>query len=42
MEIYRGAACNKCNLQLKLSYRIPVVFHNLRGYDCHLLIQKLG
>ena len=41
-ENYRGAACNKCNLQMKLTHIIPVVFHNLRGYDSHLLMQKLG
>src|SRR5271165_6576199 len=34
---YRGAACNTCNLQMKLSRKIPVVFHNLRGYDSHML-----
>ena len=40
--LFRGAACNECNLRLKLTNRIPVVFHNLRGYDSHLLMQKLG
>src|SRR6266581_4213600 len=40
--LYRGPACNKCNLKLTLTRRIPVVFHNLRGYDSHLLMQKLG
>ena len=39
---YRGAAHDKCNLQLKLSHTIPVIFHNLRGYDSHHLMQKLG
>ena len=39
---YRGAACNRCNLQMKLTRKIPVVFHNLRGYDCHMLMQELG
>src|SRR5277367_5195107 len=39
---YRGAACNKCNLQLKLSHKIPVIFHNLKGYDGHLLMQEIG
>jgi len=39
---FRGAACNACNLKLKLSHRIPVIFHNLRGYDSHLLMQKIG
>ena len=39
---YRGTACNRCNLGMKLSTVIPVVFHNLRGYDSHLLLQELG
>ena len=39
---YRGAACNRCNLQMKLTHKIPVVFHNLRGYDSHMLMQELG
>ena len=29
---FRGAAHNSCNLKFKLSGKIPVVFHNLRGY----------
>lgn len=36
---YRGAACNSCNLKLKTS-KIPVVFHNLSGYDSHLIIKS--
>ena len=39
---YSGAACNTCNLQMKLTRKIPVVFHNLRGYDSHMLMQELG
>jgi len=39
---YRGASCNKCNLKLSLSDTIPVIFHNLRGYDSHLLMQVIG
>ena len=42
---YRGAAHNACNLQLRLSPKtttIPVVFHNLRGYDSHLLMQAIS
>jgi hypothetical protein len=40
--MYRGAAHDKCNLKLKISHTIPVIFHNLRGYDSHHLMQKIG
>ena len=40
--IYRGAAHNKCNLQYRKPKFIPVVFHNLSGYDSHLFIKNLG
>ena len=39
---YRGAACSKCNLKMKKPKFIPVVFHNLEGYDSHLFIKTLG
>ena len=42
---YRGAAHNECNLKLKLNPKtmpIPVVFHNLEGYDGHLLMQTMA
>jgi hypothetical protein len=36
---YRGRAHNKCNLNYNLkNYMIPVFFHNLKGYDSHLII----
>ena len=41
-ERYRGAAHNACNLQLRLSTAIPAVFHNLHGYDSHLLMQAIS
>ena len=37
---YRGALHSKCNLRLRRSRNIPVFFHNLTGYDCHLLFVK--
>ena len=39
---YRGAAHNSCNLKYKKPDFIPVVFHNLSGYDSHLFIKNLG
>jgi hypothetical protein len=41
---YRGAAHKSCNLKLKIKpneTKIPVVFHNLKGYDSHLIMQKI-
>ena len=37
---YRGAAHNACNINYFSNRYLPVVFHNLRGYDSHLIIKK--
>ena len=39
---FRGAAHNSCNLKYKKPKFIPVVYHNLSGYDSHLFIKNLG
>ena len=39
---YRGAAHSICNLNFKLTDKIPVVFHNLKGYDSHFIMQEIG
>ena len=36
---YRGAAHNDCNLKCKKPLFLPVIFHNLQGYDLHLFIK---
>ena len=38
---YRGAAHNKCNLKCRKLKVLPVIFHNLQGYDAHLFIKEL-
>ena len=37
---YRGAAHWKCNMNLKTSKKFFVIFHNLRGYDSHLILKN--
>ena len=40
--LYRGPAHSLCSLRYKIPFYIPVVFHNLSGYDAHLFIRELG
>ena len=39
---YRGAACDKCNLRMRVPKFVPVLFHNLEGYVSHLFVKSLG
>ena len=39
---YRGATHWSCNINLKVSKKVPVIFHNLKGYDSHLIFKKLS
>ena len=42
---YRGSAHQDCNLKLTINpekIKIPVIFHNLKGYDSHLIMQEIG
>ena len=39
---FRGAAHSTRNLKYQISkkiYKLPVMFHNLRGYDAHIIMQ---
>ncbi|KAJ8979671.1 hypothetical protein NQ317_001071 [Molorchus minor] len=36
-----GAAHSVCSLNYKLPNIIPIIFHNIGGYDCHLFIKEL-
>jgi hypothetical protein len=35
----RGASCQKCNLNPSF---IPVIMHNCRGFDSHLIMSAIG
>ena len=39
---HRRAAHNDCNLNCSFTGRIPIILHNLRGYDSYLIMQGLG
>ena len=40
--LYQEAAHNDCNLKCRIPDQIPILFHNLSGYDAHLFIKELG
>ena len=37
-----GAAYRQCNLERPVSFKIPVFFHNFRGYNAHLIVHEFG
>ena len=39
---FRGAAHFSRNANFKISKKVPVVFHNLKGYDGHLIMRGLS
>ena len=39
---YRGCTHRDCDIKVKLNHKTYIVFHNLKNYDSHLLMQELG
>ena len=39
---FRGAAHWSCNINLQLTKKVPIIFHNLRCCDSHLIFCKLN
>ena len=42
---FRGSAHQECNLRLRIqpeAIKIPVIFHNLQGFDSHFIMQQIG
>ena len=42
IDQFIGAAHMSCNLQCKQVTFIPVIFHDLKNFDSHLLCQCIG
>ena len=38
---FRGSAHLDCNINFQLTKKMPIIFHNLKGYDSHLIFSEL-
>ena len=38
---FRVAAHGSCNIYIQLTKKVPLIFHNLRGYNSHLSFSEL-
>ena len=39
---YRGSAHYSCTINLEISEKVPIIFHNLKGYDSHFMFKELS
>ena len=39
---HRSSAHRDCNINIKSNHKTPVVFHKLKKYDSHIIMQELG
>lgn len=40
--LYRGPAHSVCNINYQLPNFIPIFFHNLSNYDCHMFVKDMA
>ena len=38
---HRGTAHKNCNINLRLTKKFLIIFHNLKGYDSHLIMKEI-
>ena len=38
---YRGTAHKECNSKIRIPRKLPVIFHNLQGYDGHIIFREI-
>ena len=41
LEKYRGSPQRDFNINIKFSHKIAILFHNLKKYDSHLIMEEL-
>ena len=39
---FRGSAHWDCHISFQITKKIPVIFHNLKGYDSHLIFSEFN
>ena len=39
---FRGATHKECNSKLRIPRKLPIIFHNLEGYDGHIIFKELN
>ena len=39
---FRGSAHKECNSKLRIQRKLPIIFHNLEGYDGHIIFKELN
>ena len=38
----KGSVYRACNINIILNHKVPIALYNIKNYDSHLIMQKLG